>query len=74
MGFLHGFCIFFPENEEISYVYAVAVMYFHFRLYQSPEKKLKYYGVTRVAINGIWVFCIYLLIGDCSNFLPLSPD
>ncbi len=74
IGFLHGFCIYFPESKLITYIYAVAIMYFQYSLYQPPCCNLRYYNVIRVAINGIWVFCIYLLIGDCSNFLPLTPD
>jgi len=73
IGFLHGFLIFFPEFEILHYVYAVALMYFHFMLYQKPYADLKYYEFTRWAINGIWIFCLMLLIGDCSNYLPLGP-
>lgn len=49
-------------------------MYYHYGICQKPFRDLKYYWVTRIAINGVWVFTIYLLIGDCSNFLPLSAD
>lgn len=72
IGFLHGFLIFFPETEILNYIYAVALMYFHYMLYQAPYCKLKGYGSTRWAINGIWIFCLMVLIGDCSNYLPLE--
>lgn len=74
IGFLHGFCIAFPEFEPLNYVYATALMFYHYGICQPPFRDLKGYWLTRIAINGVWVFCIYLLIGDCSNFLPLSPD
>jgi hypothetical protein len=25
-------------------------------------------------LNGVWIFALVLLIGDCSNYLPLGPD
>jgi hypothetical protein len=74
IGFLHGFLVFFPDFELLNYAYAVAILYFQFSLYQKPFDKFPYYSSTRIAINGIWVFAVYLLIGDCSNFLPLRPD
>ena len=74
IGFLHGFLIFFPEFEALHYVYAVFLFVFQFGLYQTPYRNLRGYWVTRYAINGVWVFCIMLLIDECSNFLPLSPD
>lgn len=74
VAFMHGFCVLYPEAEFLSYIYAVAVMNYHYRIYQHPYRDLKYYNFARVGINGVWVFCIYLLIGDCSNFMPLSPD
>lgn len=49
-------------------------MYFHYGIYQKPFRDLKYYWVTRISINGVWIFALMLLIGDCSNFLPLAPD
>ena len=74
IGFLHGFCIFFPEFEPLNYVYASALMFFHFMIYQKPYADLRGYEFTIWAINGVWVFCLMLLIGDCSNYLPLGPD
>lgn len=49
-------------------------MYFHYGIYQKPFKNLKYFWVTRITINGVWIFALLLLIGDCSNFLALGPD
>lgn len=74
IGFLHGFCLAFPEFEPLNYIYASALMYFHYGIYQEPFRSLKGYWVTRIALNGVWVFTLFLLIGDCSNFLPLGPD
>jgi hypothetical protein len=74
IGFLHGFCLAFPEFEPLNYIYAAALMYFHYGIYQPPFRDLKGYWVTRISLNGVWIFCLFLLIGDCSNFLPLAPD
>jgi len=74
IGFLHGFCIYYPEFEPLIYIYALALMVFHYGIYQKPFYNLKYYGFLRVFMNGVWIFCIFLLIGDCSNFLPLGAD
>jgi len=74
IGFLHGFCIYFPEFEPLNYIYASALMIFHYGIYQKPYYDLKYYNLIRIFMNGIWIFAIFLLIGDCSNFLPLWPD
>jgi hypothetical protein len=74
IGFLHGFCIYYPEFEPLNYIYATALMIFHYGIYQKPYYDLKYYGLMRVFMNGVWIFAIFLLIGDCSNFLPLGPD
>ena len=49
-------------------------MFFHFKIYQKPYSQLPHYGWLRVFMNGVWIFCLMLLIGDCSNFLPLGPD
>lgn len=73
IGFLHGFLVFFPEAEALNYLYAGALLYLHFMLYQRPFAEMRGYGVTRWALNGIWVFCLMVLIGDCSNYLPLEP-
>lgn len=43
IGFLHGFCIFFPEAEWLNYIYASALFVFHFMIYQRPYADLKYY-------------------------------
>lgn len=74
IGFLHGFCIWFPDFEPLNYIYASALMFFHYMMFQKPYRDLKYYWITRITLNGIWIFALMLLIGDCSNFLPLSPD
>ena len=74
IGFLHGFCVFYPEFEPMNYIYASAMMFFHFMIYQRPYADLKYLEFTRWSINGVWIFCLMLLIGDCSNYLPLGPD
>jgi hypothetical protein len=74
IGFLHGFCIWFPDFEPLNYIYACALMFFHYMLFQKPYKDLKYYWITRISLNGVWIFALMLLIGDCSNFLPLTPD
>jgi hypothetical protein len=74
IGFLHGLCIYYPEFEPLNYIYASALMVFHYGIYQKPFLDFKYYGVTRFFMNGVWLFCLFLLIGDCSNFLPLGPD
>ena len=74
IGFLHGVCVFWPEFEPVNYVYAAAMMYFHYRIYQKPFADLKYYSLIKWSINGVWVFCLMVLIGDCSNYLPLGPD
>ena len=49
-------------------------MFFHYMIYQKPYSELKLYWLMRWFMNGIWIFCLMLLIGDCSNFLPLGPD
>ena len=74
IGFLHGFCLAFPEIEVLNFIYAGALMYYHYGIYQKPYRDLKYYWVTRITVNGVWIFALMLLIGDCSNFLPLGPD
>lgn len=74
VAFLHGFLIYFPNFELLNYVYAAVIFYFQYNIYQKPFDKFPYYSSARIGINGIWVFCVYLLIGDCSNYLPLSPD
>ena len=74
IGFLHGFCIYYPEFEPLNYIYATALMFFHYKIYQRPYADLKYYWVTRWFINGVWIFALVLLLGDCSNYLPLGPD
>lgn len=73
IGFLHGFCIWFPEFEPLNYIYASALMFFHFMIFQKPYADLKYYRIMRFSLNGVWIFALMLLIGDCSNYLPLSP-
>lgn len=74
VAFLHGFLVFFPNFEILNYVYALVIFYFQYMIYQKPFDKFPFYTPIRYAINGIWVFAIYLLIGDCSNYLPLGPD
>lgn len=74
VAFLHGFLIYFPEAEFLNYLYAVVIGYFQYSLYRQPFTGFPYYRFTLYAINGIWVFALMVLIGDCSNFLPLSPD
>ena len=36
VGFLHGFCLAFPNFEPLNYIYLVAILYFHYRLHQKP--------------------------------------
>jgi hypothetical protein len=43
-------------------------------LYQKPFADIPYYKITRITINGVWVFALFLMIGDCSNYLPTVPD
>ena len=74
IGFLHGLVMNYPDIEPLNYVYAVALLIFHYGIYVPPFRDLKYYWVTRIAISGIWVFAIYVLIGNCTNFLPLEAD
>jgi hypothetical protein len=74
IGFLHGFLIFFPSFEALNYIYAVAILYYQYSLYQEPFKNFPFYRSSRLAINGIWIFATFLMIGDCSNFLPVGPD
>jgi hypothetical protein len=56
----------------LNYIYAIALIVFHFGIYQHPFKDLKYYWVIRISINEIWMFAIFVLIGNCTNFLPLD--
>lgn len=72
VGFLHGICIFFPEFEAINYVYAGCLFVFQYGTHQKPYRDLKGYWLTRYCMNFIWVFALLLLIGDCSNYLPLE--
>lgn len=74
IGFMHGFLVFFPEAEVLNYIYAVAVIYFQYMLYQKPFIDIPYYKITRITINGVWVFALFLMIGDCSNYLATVPD
>ncbi len=74
IGFMHGFLVFFPEAEVLNYIYAAAVLYFQYMLYQKPFVDIPYYKITRVTINGVWVFALFLMIGDCSNYLATVPD
>lgn len=74
IGFMHGFCIYFPEFEPLNYAYASVLFIFHYGIYQRPYRDLPYYGFLRYFINFIWVFALMLLLGDCSNFLALGPD
>ncbi len=74
IGFLHGFLVYFPDFEMLNYLYAGVLIYFQYNLYQKDFKDFPYYAVTRFAINGIWSFVIFLLIGGCSNYLPVGPD
>ena len=74
IGFMHGFCIKFPEIEAINYVYAVCLMIFHYGIYQKPYRDLRGYGFLRFFMNFIWIFCLMLLLGNCSNYLPTGPD
>lgn len=34
IGFLHGFLVYFPDFEMLNYVYAVAILFFQYMLYQ----------------------------------------
>jgi hypothetical protein len=49
-------------------------MFFHYQLYQKPYKDMKYYWVTRIAINYVWTFILIYRMGECSNFLPVESD
>lgn len=72
VGFFHGIAIFYPEIEMINYVYALFLFVFQYGIYQKPYRDLKGYWLPRYCMNFIWVFALLLLIGDCSNYLPLQ--
>ena len=74
VGFLHGLLVYFPNLEALNYVYALFVIYFHYKIHQPPYRDMRFYGACRVAINGVWAFTIFLMIGDCSNYLQIGPD
>lgn len=74
IGFMHGFCIYYPQYEFINYIYAVCLFIFHYGIYQEPYCKFKGYGITRFFMNFIWIFALMLLLGNCSNYLPTAPD
>ena len=73
VGFLHGFCLAFPEIDMISYIYVVAIFIFHYKLHQEPYKSMKGYWLCRLTFGCIYIFMLLLLLGDCSNYLPFEP-
>ena len=74
IGFMHGFSVKFPELEILNYIYSICILIFQYGLYQYPYRNLKGYWITRFAINFVWAFIIMYLVGNCSNYLPTSPD
>lgn len=34
VGFMHGFALYFPESDMVSYIYAACLMVFHYGIYQ----------------------------------------
>jgi hypothetical protein len=74
IGFIHGWIVFFDDHIKVQYVYGVMMLYFQYMLYQKPYRDLKWYWITRIAINFVWAFIIIYKVGDCSNFLPLEDN
>lgn len=73
IGFMHGFNINFPHLEILNYIYALFLMIFHYGIYQEPYRRMWGYNFLRFFINGIWIFALLVLFGNCSNYLPISP-
>ena len=74
IGFMHGFCLAFPELQFLNYIYAACLFIFHYGIYQEPYCNLRGYKLSQYFMNFIWVFCLMLLVGNCSNYLPVGPD
>lgn len=74
IGFMHGFCILFPESDLISYIYAGCLFVFQYGIYQEPYSNFKGFKSIQFTMNFIWIFALMLLIGNCSNYLPVGPD
>lgn len=71
VGFVHGYIVFWDDHVEVQYFYGLVVLFFQYMLYQKPYNDLKYYWVSRIAINYVWAFIIIYRVGECSNFLPI---
>lgn len=74
IGFMHGLCIWLPQYDLISYIYAGFLFVYHYGIYQEPYCNFKGYKVAQFFMNFIWIFCLMLLVGNCSNYLPTGPD
>ena len=74
VGFIHGWIVYFDDHIWMQYFYGLVVIFFHYMTYQKPYRDMKYYWVTRIAINYVWTFIMIYQVGECSNFLPREPD
>ena len=74
LGFMHGVCIAFPDNDLAIAIYGLSLIVFQVGIYRKPYRNIKYYSIMRYFVNFIWVFAIMLYMGDCSVFMQLYSD
>ena len=71
---MHGFCIYWPESDLIKYSYPAVLFIYHYQIYQQPYCNLRGYKISQFFMNFIWIFCLFVVIGNCSNYLPTGPE